>query len=199
MKIIYLNLLFFFVIISCNGTEKKYQQAVVVQKIKYKKNTTNNDTLWVSQNDTTYFRKEKVIRSRPCSYAKLETQYELIKPLNNAYYFIYNDKKQLIFEGKYSSEYTDEGQTNKNGYFYNSKTYQYKSNGNLESIHYMVNGRSSKTELFDRKKRVSEITYYDKKTSDKAKVEIYDEGKLDETHIYTSFNNYYTVKQRIRN
>ncbi|WP_190304169.1 hypothetical protein [Paenimyroides baculatum] len=51
-----------------------------------------------------------------------------------------------------------------------------------------------KTEIFDSEKSLKEVIYLDKKSSDKTKIEIYDKGQLDETRIYASFNNYYTVK-----
>lgn len=130
--------------------------------------------------------------SRPCSNPELNVRYELLKPRNEAYYFIYNDNKQLIEEGKYTNEYTYEGQTYNTGDFYNLKRYFYRNNGNLKSIHYMEDGRNNKIELFDNKKRVTEITYFDKKSSDKTKIEIYNDGVLEETHIYTSFDKYYT-------
>jgi hypothetical protein len=199
MKATYFNLIIIFSITSCNFTkEKKHTEKgnTIISKVKYKKNTTGLDTLWVSQNDTSVFRKEEVMISRPCSNPELNVRYELLKPKNEAYYFIYNNKKQLIEEGKYTIEYTYEGQTYKRGDFYNLKSYFYESNGNLELIHYMEDGRNNKTEFFDSKKRLTEVTYFDKKSSDKTKVEIYNNGELEETHIYTSFDNYYTEKAK---
>ncbi|WP_163410813.1 hypothetical protein [Flavobacterium ajazii] len=197
IKIIPLILLLFFSAISCNFTTEKHsseKENSIISKIKYKKNTSGTDTLWVSQNDISVFRQEEVMISRPCSNPELQMRYELINPRNEAYYFIYNNKKQLVTEGKYTNEYTYEGQTYKRGDFYNVKSYYYKSNGNLKSIHYMKDGRNHKTELFDNKKRLTEIMFYDQKTGDRTKVEIYDKGQLEETHIYTSFDDYYTVK-----
>lgn len=197
MKIIPFVLLLFFSAISCNFTTEKHsseKENSIISKIKYKKNVSGTDTIWVSQNDTTVFKRVEEMITRPCSNPELQTFYELINPINNAYYFIYNNKKQLVTEGKYTNEYIYEDQTYKRGDFYNSKSYSYKNNGNLISIHYMEDGRNGKTELFDRKKRLTEIIFYDRKTGDRAKVEIYDKGKLEETHIYTRFDDYYTVK-----
>lgn len=197
MKKLPINLLLIFCTISCNFTyEKNYaeKENTIISKIKYKKNKTEIDTLWVSQNDTTVFKKEEVMITRPCSSPKLTVQYKLIKPRNEVYYFIYDENKQLIMEGKHTNKYTYEGQTYKIGNFYNSKSYRYKTNGNLKSIHNMNDGRNDKIEFFDRKKRVTEITYFDKKTSDKEKVEIYNKGKLKETKIYTNFDSYYILK-----
>jgi hypothetical protein len=199
MKTTYFNLIFIFSITSCNfATEKNYidKGNTIISKIKCKKDTTGLDTLWVSQNDTSVFRQEEVIISRPCSNPEFDVRYELLKPINDAYYFIYNNKKQLIEEGKYTNEYTYEGQTYKRGDFYNLKRYSYKSNGNLELIHYTEDGRNNKIEFFDSKKRLTEVTYFDKKSSNKTKVEIYNKGELEETHIYTSFDNYYTEETK---
>ena len=197
MKTTYFSLIIIFSISSCNfTTEKSYAEKgnTIISKIKYKKNTTGLDTVWVSQNDTTVFRKEEVMITRPCSNPELSIRYELLKPRNEAYYFIYNGSRQLIKEGKYTSEYTYEGLTYKKGDFYNLKSYFYESNGNLKSIHYVEDGRNNKIEFFDSEKRLKEVTYFDKKSSNKTKVEIYDDGELEETHIYTSFDNYYTEK-----
>ncbi|MEL1255379.1 hypothetical protein AAEO57_16430 [Flavobacterium sp. DGU38] len=197
MKIIPFILLLFFSAISCNFTTKKHsseKENSIISKIKHKTNTSETDTLWVSQNDTAVFKRKEEMITRPCSYPELQTFYELINPINEAYYFIYNNKQQLVTEGKYTNEYIYEGQTYKRGDFYNVKSYSYKSNGNLKSIHYMEDGRNHKTELFDRKKRLTEIIFYDRKTGDRTKVEIYDKGVLEETHIYTRFDDYYTVK-----
>ena len=197
MKLTVLYSFILFSVVSCkttaykNSTEKG---SAFISKTKYKKNEIEIDTLWVSQNDTTVFKSEVAMIHRPCSKPTFEVRYELIKPINEAYYFIYNKNNQLQIEGKYTIEYTYEGQTQKIGNFYNSKRYFYKSNGNLKSIHYMNDGRSSKTELVDRKKRVTEITYFDKKSANKTKVEKYAKGQLKTIRIYTSFNNYYTVK-----
>ena len=115
-------------------------------------------------------------------------------PHDGAYYYIYNDKGQLIQEGKYTARYVYEGNTIENGNFYNSKSYYYKDNGNLSSTHYQVDGRNFKTELYNRKRILTEVIYFNKKSGDKEKVEIYKNGKLKETRIYKSFDTYDTVK-----
>ncbi|KAA1242781.1 hypothetical protein F0000_24155 [Aquimarina sp. RZ0] len=166
----------------------------IIFKGKYKKSETETDTLWVSHNDTIVFKKEEVITTRPCSNPELSTKYNLITPINNAYYFIYNEKQQLIKEGKYTYEYTHIGATKKSGSFYNSKDYHYDSNGCVDIIYYTADGRNHKAEHFDKKNRLNKIRYFDKKSSDIEKIEIYKKGKLKETKIYTSFNKYYTIK-----
>lgn len=174
--------------------KEEKEENIIISRIKLKKNASEPDTLWVSQNDSTVFKKEEVMTHRPCSNPKFEIRYELLKPVDQAYYYIYNDKQQLISEGKYTKEFTYEGQTSKVGNFYNVKSYYYKDNGRLKTIHFMKDGRNDKVEFYDRKRRLNSITYYDKKSSDKSKVEIYDKGKLKETRIYKSFDNYDVVK-----
>jgi hypothetical protein len=199
MKLKYFLLCFFVSIVSCKFTDRKgnaKNENTIISKIHYKINSSETDTIWVSQNDTTAFRQIEEMITRPCSNPELVKRYELLKPRNEAYYFIYNNKAQLISEGKYTNEYIYEGQTYKVGNFYNSKDYFYESNGNLDAIHYMVDGRSNKTESFDSKKRLTEVIYFNEKSSNKTKVEIYDDGELEKTHIYTSFDNYYTVKAK---
>ncbi|WP_434380998.1 hypothetical protein [Sphingobacterium spiritivorum] len=158
-------------------------------KVKYKSNPSESDTLWVSQHDTTVFRREEVMISRPCSNPELEERFELIKPINEAYYYIYDNNKQLIMEGKY----TYEGTEGKEGNFYNSKSYYYKTNGDVKAIHYREDGRDIKTESFDGNKRLKEIMYRDKKSGNIQKVEIYSNGKLKETRVYKSFDTYNTI------
>lgn len=197
MKTISLLLFFTTVIIGCNCTKPNDQsekENIVISKEYHKSGQSDTDTLWVSQNDSTVFKKEEIPMRRPESNPELYISYKLIKPKDNAYYFIYNDKKQLIKEGKYTSQYTYEEIVYKQGDFYNSKNYGYKRNGNLETIHYQEDGRNLKTEYFDREKRLTKIRYLNKKSSDTEKIEIYKNGKLKETRIYKGFNTYDTVK-----
>lgn len=192
-----INLVLFFNLLGCNFNSKiavSEDKKVNDLEVKYKKSQSVTDTLRVSQNDTTVFRKEEAILHRPCSNPEMVVKYKLIQPKLNAYYFIYNLQQQLVLEGKYTEEYTYEGATEKLGNFYNSKNYTYKTNGKLQSVVYMVDGRHSKTELFDTKEKPKEIIYFDKKSAEKTKIELYKKGKLKETRIFTSFNNYYTVK-----
>jgi len=186
-----------FSFINCNcqtDYENQKKKNSLLLKIKYKKGNTETDTLWVSQNDTLIFEKEEVIITRPCSNPELSTRYNLLTPISNAYYFIYNEKQLLIKEGKYTFEYTHQGAIKKLGNFYNSKDYYYNGNGCLNTIHYMLNGRNYKTEHYDRRKKLNKIRYFDKKSSDTEKIEIYKNGILKETRVYTSFNNYATIK-----
>lgn len=176
---------------SCDSKEP---QNIIISKVRYKPNSKIIDTLWVSQNDSTVFKQEEILTRRPHNTPEFTTRYELKNPKNGVYYFIHNNIGQLILEGRYDSEYMYEEQLNKEGNFYNSKTYRYKKNGKLETIHFMEDGRNLKTEHYDNKKRLTKIRYIDKKSESTTKVEIYDDGILDETRVYTSFDNYYTVK-----
>lgn len=152
------------------------------------------DTLWVLQNDTSFFNKISEFVTRPCSKPEFVVWYELKAPKDGAYYLIYNAEKKLIQEGKYTSEYTYDDYISTQGGFYNLKRYYYKKNGNVTSMHYMEDGRNIKTEYVDRKKRVTKIRYIDKKSEETTKIEIYRRGQLKKTHMYTGFNNYYTLK-----
>ncbi|MBE0392215.1 hypothetical protein [Flavobacterium sp. PL002] len=152
-----------------------------ISKVKYKKHTLEIDTLWVSQNDTTVFKQEEIFIHRPCSKPQLVKQYQLLNPIEGAYYFIYNDEKQLIKAGKYTIEQRYEGQQNKQGNFYDSKNYNYKNNGKLAFIHYQEDGRNLKTEYFDSKKRLKSIRYLNKKSGEISKIENYKKGLLQET------------------
>lgn len=197
MKTISLLLFLTTVIMGCHCTksnDNSGKENMIISKNYHKSGQSDTDTLWVSQNDSTVFKKEELPMRRPESNPELYINYELIEPKDNAYYFIYNDKKQLIKEGKYTSQYTYEGIIYKQGDFYNTKNYTYKRNGNLETIHYQEDGRNLKTEYFDGEKRLTKIRYLNKKSSDIEKIEIYKNGKLKETRIYKGFNSYDTVK-----
>ena len=185
------------VIAGCNGCKTNDQSSnehKIIYKIYNKTGLKDTDTLWVSQNDSTIFKAEEGMQGNPGQMPKLVTHYELKNPKDGAYYYIYNDKGQLIQEGKYTARYVYEGNTIENGNFYNSKSYYYKDNGNLSSTHYQVDGRNFKTELYNRKRTLTEVIYFNKKSGDKEKVEIYKNGKLKETRIYKSFDTYDTVK-----
>lgn len=197
MKIKYLAILLCLAgcILTSKEDNSKGDESTIISKIRYKSNTNEIDTLWVSQNDTTKFKKEEILITRPCSNPELSIQYILTDPVNDAYYFIYNDKQQLIMEGKYTREYTYAEATIKEGNFYNSKDYSYRKNGSLDLIHYMKDGRNYKTEYFDRKKRLTKIRYFDKRSGNLEKIELYKNDQLKETRVYTSFSNYYTIKE----
>lgn len=184
-------LLFSMFAMSCNSKEPKH---IIISKVHYKPNSKIIDTLWVSQNDSTVFKREEFLTRNHHQTPKFETRYELRDPKNGVYYFIHNNTGQLIMEGRYDSEFTYEGNLSKQGNFYNSKSYYYKKNGKLSTIHYMEDGRNLKTEHYDRKKRLTKIRYIDKKSGNTRKIEMYANGILDETRVYTSFDNYYTVK-----
>lgn len=185
------------IIMACNCTKGKNdgrEKNVIISKVHHKSGPDDTDTLWVSQNDSTVFRKEEVMVKHPDSYPKFMEKYTLINPKDGAYYFVYNGSQQLIEEGKYTAQYTYEGITYKEGNFYNQKTYSYKKNGKLETKHVQEDGRNLKTEFFNNDGQLTEIKYFNKKSSDIEKVEIYNKGKLKETRIYKGFNNYDTVK-----
>lgn len=187
-----LTFLLFPVLLFCCDSKEPHE--IIISKIHYKPNSKIIDTLWVSQNDSTMFKQEEVLTKQHHQTPKFTTQYTLKNPQNGVYYCIHNPIGQLILEGKYESEFTYEGQLYKQGNFYNSKTYSYKKNGNLETIHFMEDGRNLKTEHYDSQKRLTKIRYIDKKSESTTKIEIYKKGVLDETRVYTSFDNYYTVK-----
>lgn len=197
MKTIYFSVLLILSIVSCNFSKKQNaddKQKKIISKIKLKKNISEIDTLWVSQNDSTVFKKEEFMHARPYSLPELQVIYKLIHPKNNAYYFIHDEFGKLVLEGKYTDRYTYEGVTYNNGNFYNTKGYSYNDDGELTTIHYMEDGRNLKTETYDKKRRLEEIIYRDKKSGATTKVEFYDEGQLEKTRFYTSFDQYTTVK-----
>lgn len=179
---------------GCNLTRQATDKEIIISKIHNKRNNTETDTLWISQNDTTAFTPTENIITRPCSNPEITINYELKNPIDGAYYFIYNSLGKLVLEGKYTKEYLYEGVLYEQGNFYNSKNYSYRKNGKLQAIHHQEDGRNLKTEIFDSDKRLKEVIYFDKKSSDKTKIEIYDQGQLKETRIYTSFDRYYTIK-----
>lgn len=180
------------ILLSCDtkGTEQKN---IIISKVHYKPNSKIIDTLWVSQNDSAVFIQKEVMSGNPGQRPKPITIYELKAPKDGVYYYIYDNEGKLFLEGRYDSEYTYEGQLYKQGNFYNSKTYRYRDNGKLTSVHYMEDGRNLKTEVYDRKERLKEIRYIDKKSETTTKVEIYENGEVKKTRVYTSFDNYYTV------
>ncbi|MFD2909421.1 hypothetical protein ACFSX9_11845 [Flavobacterium ardleyense] len=154
------------------------------------------DTLTVFQNDETVFTKKSDFVTRPCSRPQLVTYYDLIEPKDGTYYFIYNDKKQLIQEGKYTVRVSTIDEWNKKGAFYDRTVYYYKKNGKLKMTNVQKDGRMFKTEYFNSKKRIKEIKYYDKKSSDTDRIEMYKNGKLKETRVYKSFSTYTTIKAK---
>lgn len=114
---------------------------------------------------------------RPCSNPEFSIRYELINPKVNSYYFItMNNNNWYWRENTQKSIHMKV--LLKNQEIFITQSYSYKSNGKLKAIHYMEDGRNSKLELYDRKKRLKEIIYYDKKSSDKTKIEIYDNGQV---------------------
>ena len=174
--------------------DKHKKENMIISKVHHKTGHGDVDTLWISQNDSTAFRKEELLIHRPDRYPEFSVRYVLLNPKDGAYYFIYNDKKQLVEEGKYSAQYTYEGITYDQGNFYNLKRFSYKKNGHLQTIHYQEDGRNLKTEFFAGDGQLTQIKYFNKKSSDIDKVEIYRNGKLKETRIYKGFNTYDVVK-----
>ncbi len=186
------SILFLLIInlLSCTYHTAENNKKTIISKIKHKSNNSESDTLWVSQNDTSVFQRLDEFIHRPCSNAELLVRYQLKNPQDGAYYFIYNDRGLLEMEGKYTQHTSDRI---KSGDFYNSKTYFYNKNGDLGFILFKEDGRSSKVEYYS-KKELTKIEYTDKKTGETSKVEIYKNGHLKETRIYTSFDRYYVVK-----
>lgn len=175
------------------STSNAQNKNSIISRVYHAKGDHETDTLWVSQNDTTVFKAEETIQRRRHQDAVLVMQYELRNPRDGAYYFIYNEDQQLIQEGVYTASYTYEGRINKQGDFYNVKNYRYNHNGSLEAIHYQEDGRNLKIEFYDQNRQLTQITWFNKKSSDKEKVEFYKNGKPKETRIYTAFDTYYTL------
>lgn len=192
MKIQLLPFFLLFILMSCDtkGTEQKN---IIISKVHYKPNSKVIDTLWVSQNDSKVFLQKEVMSGNPGQRPEPVTIYELKAPVDSAYYYIYDNEGKLFMEGRYDSEYTYEGITTDQGNFYNSKSYRYRDNGKLRSVHYMEDGRNLKTESYNRKEQLDEVRYIDKKSETTTKVEIYENGEVKKTRVYTSFDNYYTV------
>lgn len=175
------------------STSSAQKKNTIISKVYHAKGNDETDTLWVSQNDTAVFKAEETIQRRHHRDAVLMMQYELRNPRDGAYYFIYNEDQQLIQEGVYTASYTYEGSINKQGNFYNVKNYRYNDNGSLKAIHYQEDGRNLKIEFYDQNRQLTQITWFNKKSSDKEKVEFYRNGKLKETRIYTAFDTYHTL------
>ncbi|WP_300675305.1 hypothetical protein [Soonwooa sp.] len=194
-KICYLFLgSMFFLAVSCDGNSSK--KTVIISKIKLKTNDKECDTLWVSQNDPKVFEKDTVLAGGPGQLPKERIDYVMIAPKTDAYYYIYNEYGQLDMEGKREMRYANGNYIYPTPYFYNSKSYSYRNNGRVRSMHEIRDGRSYKTEIYDRKGKIDEIIYFDKKSGNKQKVEIYDDGKLEETRVYKSFDNYDVIKAK---
>ena len=181
-------------VFSCNDNKKAQTGNVIISKIYHKKGTTDTDTLWVSQNDSTVFKREEFLTQRPCQNAEYTIRYDLINPQKDAYYYIYNENQQLVLEGKYETDFIFEGKATGEGDFYNSKNYEYEDNGDLVAISYMQDGRHTKTETFDSNGKIEKIFYKNKKSGDTEKIAFYKNGKLRKTRIYTAFDVYYTVE-----
>ncbi|WP_312825729.1 hypothetical protein [Epilithonimonas sp.] len=194
MKTLLLPFFLILILMSCDtkGTEQKN---IIISKVHYQPNSKIIDTLWVSQNDSKVFLQKEVMSGNPGQRPEPITIYELKAPIDGAYYYIYDNEEKLFMEGRYDSEYTYEGQVYKQGNFYNSKSYRYRDNGKLNSVHYMEDGRNVKTESYNRKEQLDEVRYIDKKSVTTTKVEIYENGEVKKTRVYTSFDNYYTVPE----
>ncbi len=129
-------------ILGCTITNNDY----ILLKEKYKK---SKDTLVISQTDTTMFEKRDFYQN--CSFNIFKsnkpdaTVYILKNPINGVYYYVFNDKNQLVAEGKYTK---GNGRMNfGEGYF--ERTYQYKKNGKLNSIDYYKKGKLIKTIVYN--------------------------------------------------
>ncbi len=152
------------------------------------------DTLRVYQNDSSVFNQMDLIQHRPCSKPVVETQYRLIEPKDNTYYYIYNDKKLLVKEGEYTKYYVVDGVKYAAG-FYNVKYLFYKKNKELSVINYQEDGRNTKSEFYTGKNEIKSIRYYDKNSGEVVKLELYKNNKLKETRMVTNFyaNRYDTI------
>lgn len=189
MRTLILITISLFFLLSCSGKEETGD--IIISKVKYKGKSKIIDTLWVSQNDSLVFAREEGYTTRPCSDPEFTIWYNLKKPVENAYYYIYNPKGQLLQEGKYT--YMDIN-GKREGNFYQSKEYTYHKNDKISSIYISRPDEGYKLELYDRHGLLKEITYYEKGSNEKEKVEIYKDGKLKETHINFWFEKYDVVK-----
>lgn len=177
-----------------DATSKERGNRGEISTMEYGNMRAGTDTLRVSQHDTTIFKRVEHIMTRPCSKPELVQNYELIAPRDGLYYLIYNDKEQLVLEGKFSASFTYEGVTYKEGNFYDSKRYTYKKNGDLKAIYIQVDGRNKTAEFYGAKKQLTSIRYFNKKSGDTEKIELYKKGRLKETRVYSGFNTYKTIK-----
>ncbi|AUP77463.1 hypothetical protein C1H87_01490 [Flavivirga eckloniae] len=142
------------------------------------------DTLRVYQNDTLVFKKALVLNHRDKSEHIIS--YDLINPIDKTYYVIYNDKKQLVKEGMYTSNYTYES-IQYGGGFYNVKYYYYNNQGKLRAIAYLEDGRHLKTEHYKGQNELQKIRYIDKKTELPVKMEFYKNNKLKRIKVLTNY------------
>ncbi len=115
------------------------------------------DTLIVYQNDTTVFNSTGAFVQWPCRKPEFHISYEIKTPVDSAYYFIYNEEKQLAEEGIYQSKLID-------GVSYNgmldSKYYRYHKNGKLYILFYKENGRTVKAEFYNKRGKFKEVKVY---------------------------------------
>lgn len=186
------------VLTSCGVTTDKEKTAIdnpITFKKAYKANAQTKDTLWVIETDTLYFERMEGFINRPCSNPEYYLNYELHHPIDQMYYYIYDEKLNLKQEGLYSNSNVYNGNVSEYGAFFDCIYYSYNKRGTLTVMSYMKKGRNFKIELVDGKERLKEITYYAEASGNREKVEHYKKGKLKETRYYTSFSNYYTIKE----
>jgi|GEM_PF-644970 len=180
------------ILLGCD-TKTADQKDITISKVHYKPNSKIIDTLWVSQNDTAVFIKKEIMTRNPERRPEPQTVYELKSPKDGIFYYIHDPKGLLVMAGRYDAQYIYDGIMTDNGNFYNVRYYSYRDDGRIKSIHYMEDGRNLKTETYNRKGQLDEVLYLDKKSGNTSKVEIYDNGEVKKTRVYTSFYNYYTV------
>lgn len=104
------------------------------------------DTLRVYQNDESQFQKELNWIHRPCQKPRFEERHVLINPKDSTYYFIYDEKNNLVEEGLYTAAYMIDGQVYSG--FLNAKYYTYRSFRRLSHVRYVKDGRNVKTEAY---------------------------------------------------
>ena len=114
------------------------------------------DTLRVYQNDTLTFKSTLSENRITCWHVdpfnripRFSIHYEIINPMDSSYYLIYNEERQLVKEGLFTSRYI-EGETY--GDFYNCRFYDYDNKGRLVRIYYREDGDNDRAEHYKRGK-----------------------------------------------
>jgi antitoxin component YwqK of YwqJK toxin-antitoxin module len=113
------------------------------------------DTLIVYQNDTTQFR-AFYAANHYHKKGELTVHYRLKNPQDSTYYFIYNDKGQLMEQGLYTANYFIDGESyrgflNSTYYHYHNRRWMivyYKEEGRTVHKEYYKKGKLKPTKIF---------------------------------------------------
>ena len=172
------------------------------------------DTLRVYQSDTLHFNKQVWtplqcgIALGFSRKIKPQIEYTLKTPKENTYYYIYNDQKQLVREGLLKEH---NGESKTYTYKKNGKLYTVKYQGiKVNKVEFYHNGKIRKRMFFDAKTgdylKIEELyknnklklqinyekgntrahtrKYFDKKSGNLIKLELYEDYKLKSQTIY---------------